>query len=178
MFKAKAERQIAQAADKIVSQKERIDAMSWGRVTEIAYILQNGCDEATTMRLGFELSGIANSNISLYVKLGIIEGVHTGQMMPSGIEVLGDSHLGKESKPAVSSSENVSGSLMEQVETDEEKFERLKQGDMKFEDEFSVLAEEPRKMYIPQEPFAAIKSTPEPEPEPEDGDNPRSEDLR
>ncbi|MEG0476353.1 MAG: hypothetical protein RR572_01600 [Raoultibacter sp.] len=88
MFKPKAERQIAQAADKIVSQKEGLDALSWNRVMEIAHILQGGCDQEISVDLGSELSGIAHSNISLSYKLGIEGSVHTGQNMPSGIEML------------------------------------------------------------------------------------------
>ncbi|MEG2628208.1 MAG: hypothetical protein RR997_01450, partial [Raoultibacter sp.] len=88
MFKPKAERQIAQAADKIVSQKEGLDALSWNRVMEIAHILQGGCNQEISVDLGSELSGIAHSNISLSYKLGIEGSVHTGQNMPSGIEML------------------------------------------------------------------------------------------
>ncbi|MEG1561345.1 MAG: hypothetical protein RR323_02955 [Raoultibacter sp.] len=88
MFKPKAERQIAQTADKIVSQKEGLDALSWNRVMEIAHILQGGCDQNVSIDLGSELSGIAHSNISLSYKLGIEGSVHTGQNMPSGIEML------------------------------------------------------------------------------------------
>ncbi|MEG2850993.1 MAG: hypothetical protein RR866_04765, partial [Raoultibacter sp.] len=88
MFKPKAERQIAQAADKIVSQKEGLDALSWNRVMEIAHILQGGCDQEISVDLGSELSGIAHSNISLSYKLGIEGPVRTGHDMPSGIEML------------------------------------------------------------------------------------------
>ncbi|MEG2864294.1 MAG: hypothetical protein RR862_02755, partial [Eggerthellaceae bacterium] len=88
VFRPKPERQIAQVADRIVSQKEGLDALSWNRVTEIAHILQEGCDQETSIDLGSELSGIAHSNISLSYKLGIEGSVHTGQKMPSGMEML------------------------------------------------------------------------------------------
>ena len=49
-----------------------MDAVSWTRVLEIGNQLQEGVDEAERVSLARELVSIAQSNRSLYTRLGSI----------------------------------------------------------------------------------------------------------
>ena len=75
-------------ADKIISLKEDMDAISWARVLEIGKILQDGVEEADRVALARELVSIAQSNRTLNVRLGIEAAPSSGRVMASGIEVM------------------------------------------------------------------------------------------
>lgn len=57
--------------DKVVSMKEDVDAMSWGRVLEIGRQLQTEPSDGDRVALGRELVGIAQSNVLMRARLGI-----------------------------------------------------------------------------------------------------------
>ena len=73
-------------ADRIVSMKEDIDAMSWSRVTEIAKLLQEEHTEAQRQEWARELLSIARTNSWVLDKFGVAAEDMTGQVIPSGIE--------------------------------------------------------------------------------------------
>lgn len=88
MFGKSTEKRVAREADKIVSLKEDMDAISWTRVLEIGKLLQEGVAEADRVALARELVSIAQSNRSLYTRLGIEPAPVPARVMASGIEVL------------------------------------------------------------------------------------------
>ena len=69
MFSTSTAKRVAREAEKIVSLKEDMDAVSWTRVLEIGNQLQEGVDEAERVSLARELVSIAQSNRSLYTRL-------------------------------------------------------------------------------------------------------------
>ena len=71
MFSTSTAKRVAREAEKIVSLKEDMDAVSWTRVLEIGNQLQEGVDEAERVSLARELVSIAQSNRSLYTRLGL-----------------------------------------------------------------------------------------------------------
>ena len=87
MFRKSAEQQIMREADRIVSMKEDIDAMSWNRVIEIAKLLQAEHTEEQREEWARELLSIARTNSWVLDKFGVAEKGMTGQVIPSGIEV-------------------------------------------------------------------------------------------
>lgn len=87
MFGNSTEKRVLREADKIISLKEDIDSLSWGRVLEIGKALQEeGVADDVRVDMARELVSIAQSNLSMYVRLGI-EPVPR-QVMASGIEVM------------------------------------------------------------------------------------------
>ena len=88
MFGKSTEKRVAREADKIVSLKEDMDALSWTRVLEIGKQLQEGVEEADRIALARELVSIAQSNRSLYTRLGIDPASSPSRVMASGIEVM------------------------------------------------------------------------------------------
>lgn len=88
MFGKSTEKRVAREADKIISLKEDMDAVSWTRVLDIGKLLQEGVDEDERIALAHELMSIAQSNRSLYTRLGIDPAPAPSRVMASGIEVL------------------------------------------------------------------------------------------
>lgn len=88
MFGTSTAKRVAREAEKIVSLKEDMDAVSWTRVLEIGNQLQEGVDEAERVSLARELVSIAQSNRSLYTRLGIDPDPSFSRVMASGIEVM------------------------------------------------------------------------------------------
>ena len=88
MFGKSTEKRVAREADKIISLKEDMDALSWTRVLEIGKLLQEGVEEADRIALAHELVSIAQPNRSLYTRLGIDPAPAPSHVMASGIEVL------------------------------------------------------------------------------------------
>ena len=70
MFSTSTAKRVAREAEKIVSLKEDMDTVSWTRVLEIGNQLQENVDEAERVSLARELVSIAQSNRSLYTRLG------------------------------------------------------------------------------------------------------------
>jgi hypothetical protein len=98
VFKKKSpEQQIIVEAEKVASTKESLDALSWNRVAEIAKDLQENISDDEREEYGRELLAISQANTSLIGKLGISNNSFSGQVMPSGIEVLRDSSSPTES---------------------------------------------------------------------------------
>lgn len=71
MFGNSDEKRIMREVDKVVSMKEDVDAMSWGRVLEIGRQLQTESSDEDRAVLGRELIGIAQSNVLMRARLGI-----------------------------------------------------------------------------------------------------------
>lgn len=88
MFGNIAERRIAREADKIISLKEDVDALSWGRVLEIGRRLQALMPEGEGGELAREVVGIAQANLSLEAKLGIEPVPSNAGTMASGVKVI------------------------------------------------------------------------------------------
>ena len=88
MFSTSTSKRVAREAEKIVSIKEDMDAVSWTRVLEIGNQLQEGVDEAERVSLACELVSIAQSNRSLYTRLGLDPEPSSSRVMASGIEVM------------------------------------------------------------------------------------------
>ena len=88
MFSTSTAKRVAREAEKIVSLKEDMDAVSWTRVLEIGNQLQEGVDEAERVSLARELVSIAQSNRSLYTRLGLDPEPSSSRVMASGIEVM------------------------------------------------------------------------------------------
>lgn len=88
MFGKSTEKRVVREADKIASMKEDMDALSWGRVLEIARLLQESSGDGAGVDLANELALIAQSNLSLNARLGIERAQASPRIMPSGIEVL------------------------------------------------------------------------------------------
>lgn len=88
MFGTSTEKRVAREADKIVSLKEDMDAVSWARVLEIGKLLQKGVEEDDRAALAGELVSIAQLNRSLYARLGVDSSSTPSRVMASGIEVL------------------------------------------------------------------------------------------
>ena len=65
MFGNTTEKRIVREADKIISLKEDVDALSWGRVLEIGKRLQDLESEGEAGDLAREVVTIAQSNLSL-----------------------------------------------------------------------------------------------------------------
>lgn len=79
--------------DKVVSMKEDVDAMSWGRVLEIGRQLQTELSDGDRAVLGRELVGIAQSNVLMRTRLGIddpLSDVYGNHALASGNEVRED----------------------------------------------------------------------------------------
>lgn len=81
-------KKVAREVDRIVSMKEDVDALSWGRVLEIGKLLREPADGDAVADYARELVTIAQSNLSLATRLGIDAPLTTGPIMPSGIEVV------------------------------------------------------------------------------------------
>ena len=88
MFGTSTEKKVAREVDRIVSMKEDVDALSWGRVLEIGKLLREPADGDAVADYARELVTIAQSNLSLATRLGIDAPLTTGPIMPSGIEVV------------------------------------------------------------------------------------------
>lgn len=86
MFNKSSEKRVAKEVDKIVSMKENLDSVSWGRVMEIAKQLQEDPDKDKQEEWSKELLSIAQSNMSLLTKIGVNESTGTGNVIASGIE--------------------------------------------------------------------------------------------
>lgn len=93
MFGKSTEKRVIRDADKIVSLKDDIDALSWGRVLELGKLLKGGSTDIEYAECGRELVVIAQSNLSLKARLGIVD--HPAQdesishtFMASGLEVM------------------------------------------------------------------------------------------
>ncbi|MEY8562029.1 hypothetical protein AALA21_03075 [Eggerthellaceae bacterium 3-80] len=72
MFGKSAQKRIIRDIDKIVSLKEDLDALSWGRVHEIGRALSSKTDQAEQEALGTELMKIAQANMSMYSRMGVM----------------------------------------------------------------------------------------------------------
>ncbi|MDR0513976.1 MAG: hypothetical protein LBG81_02270 [Coriobacteriaceae bacterium] len=83
MFKKSAEQHIIVEADKLASRKESFDALSWGRVAQIAKRLQGASREKDREALANELLAISQANTSLLGKLGMGAAVQHDQYEPS-----------------------------------------------------------------------------------------------
>lgn len=107
MFGKSTEKRVAREADKIASLKEDMDAISWARVLEIGKLLQRNVGEADRLALARELVSIAQSNRTLYTRLGMKEA--SPRIMASGIEVmeggLAEAAIEKQNEHASSSEE-------------------------------------------------------------------------
>lgn len=88
MFRSGAEKRIVREADRIVSMKENVDALSWGRVLAIGKELQRAHPRGAEAGLARELVGIAQSNLSLTSRLGIDPHPADEQIMASGVEMV------------------------------------------------------------------------------------------
>ena len=88
MFSTSTAKRVAREAEKIVSLKEDMDAVSWTRVLEYGNQLQEGVEEAERIALARELVSIAQTNRSLYTRLGIDPAPAPSRVMASGIEVM------------------------------------------------------------------------------------------
>lgn len=88
MFGNTAEKRIAREADRVASLKDDLDALSWGRVLEIGKQMQSKGLDPVGVELGAELVAIAQSNISLALRLGIDPAPPEERVMASGMEVL------------------------------------------------------------------------------------------
>ncbi len=88
MFRSGAEKRIVREADRIVSMKEDIDALSWGRVLALGKELQHRHPRGVEADLARELIGIAQSNLSLTSRLGIDSHPAADQVMASGVEMV------------------------------------------------------------------------------------------
>ena len=88
MFSTSTAKRVAREAEKIVSLKEDMDTVSWTRVLEIGNQLQENVDEAERVSLARELVSIAQSNRSLYTRLGLDPEPSSSRVMASGIEVM------------------------------------------------------------------------------------------
>ena len=88
MFGNTTEKRIVREADKIISLKEDVDALSWGRVLEIGKRLQDLESEGEAGDLAREVVTIAQSNLSLEVKLGIDPVPSNAGTMASGVKVI------------------------------------------------------------------------------------------
>ena len=107
MFGNIAERRIAREADKIISLKEDVDALSWGRVLEIGRRLQALMPEGEGGELAREVVGIAQANLSLEAKLGIEPGLSGAGAMASGMRA---AEGGCAASPAAAASRTVADS--------------------------------------------------------------------
>lgn len=88
MFGTSTEKKVAREVDRIVSMKEDVDALSWGRVLEIGKLLREPVDGGTVAEYARELVTIAQSNLSLAARLGMDAAMPTGPVLPSGMEVV------------------------------------------------------------------------------------------
>lgn len=88
MFGTTTEKKVAREADRIVSLKEDVDALSWNRVLEIGKQLREQAADDAQIEYARELVAIAQSNISLANRLGIDPAPSSNRIMPSGMEVV------------------------------------------------------------------------------------------
>lgn len=88
MFGISTEKKVAREVDRIVSMKEDVDALSWGRVLEIGKLLRGPADDESRAEYARELVTIAQANLSLANRLGIDSTAPPGRVMPSGIGVV------------------------------------------------------------------------------------------
>ena len=65
-------KQMIREADRMVSLKQDMDSLSWGRVQEIAKELQEGPSREAAEELGRELAVIAQVNLSMFSRMGVI----------------------------------------------------------------------------------------------------------
>lgn len=86
--KKTAEMRVVREADKIVSMKENVDALSWGRVLEIGKQLPAVETDEERNELSRELIAIAQANVSLSLRLGIDPAPSEGRVMASGVEIV------------------------------------------------------------------------------------------
>lgn len=106
-------------ADKVVSMKEDIDAMSWSRVGEIAKLLQVDHTEEQRLEWARELLSIARTNSWVLDKFGVSAENMTGRVIPSGIEVQqGDRYLSETTAADMPSAEDVPGTMDAPVEAE------------------------------------------------------------
>ena len=82
------EKKVAREVDRIVSMKEDVDALSWGRVLEIGKLLRERAVDDEQSECARELVTIAQSNISLANRLGIDSASPTSGVMASGMEIV------------------------------------------------------------------------------------------
>lgn len=89
MFGKSVEKRIMRDVDKIIAMKEDVDSLSWGRVLSIAKRLQKDeLPEEEVDYLARELTAIAQANIVLNSRLGVVEATATDRLIASGMEVL------------------------------------------------------------------------------------------
>lgn len=112
-------KQMIREADKIVSLKQDMDSLSWGRVREIAKELQGGPSAELAEELGHELAVIAQINLSMFSRMGVVPQTMwaSDQPAPVAANAVGVVVTDDESKPVVlpSGMEVIEGGLVEAV---------------------------------------------------------------
>lgn len=112
-------KQMIREADKIVSLKQDMDSLSWGRVQEIAKDLQDDPSSDAVEELGRELAVIAQINLSMFSRMGVVPQTMwaSNQPAPAAANVAGIVVTDDESKPVVlpSGMEVIEGGLVEAV---------------------------------------------------------------
>ncbi len=88
MFGISVEKRVVRDADRIVSLKEDVDALSWSRVLEIGKLLRERASDDSQAEYGRELVTIAQSNLSLANRLGIDPAPPESRTMASGMEIV------------------------------------------------------------------------------------------
>lgn len=84
------EQRIVDAAEKVATSKDNLDALSWDRVSEIGQMLEGDTAELDLHQLGTELVNIAKANLSLAAHLGIDEESQTLGYFASAVDVSDD----------------------------------------------------------------------------------------
>lgn len=112
-------KQMIREADRIVSLKQDMDSLSWGRVQEIAKELQDGPSTQQVEELGRELAVIAQINLSMFSRMGVIPQTmwSTNQSAPAAANAAGIVVTDDESNPVIlpSGMEVIEGGLVEAV---------------------------------------------------------------
>ena len=112
-------KQMIREADKIVSSKQDMDSLSWGRVQEIAKELQDSQSAEAARELGRELAVIAQINLSMFSRMGVVPQTMwaSNQPAPTAANAVGVVMTDDESKPVVlpSGMEVIEGGLVEAV---------------------------------------------------------------
>ena len=112
-------KQMIREADRIVSLKQDMDSLSWGRVQEIAKELQEGPSKEAAEELGRELAVIAQVNLSMFSRMGVIPQTMwaTNQPAPTAANAAGIVVTDDEANPVVlpSGMEVIEGGLVEAV---------------------------------------------------------------
>lgn len=88
MLGSSTEKRVMREADRIVSMKDDMDALSWGRVMEIGKLLQVQTTVDVQQGYARELVTIARANLSLASRLGIDSSSSSGQVMASGMKII------------------------------------------------------------------------------------------